>query len=121
MTHTEVISITATLTNRLSSLPPYFTPGHRPVIWRMLLGYLPYKQSEWPAHLNRQRELYHSFLESLTARPSHSTSSSTNVSPKSQEGDGGDESKVEKRVPPFAGRSPQGEVEVKREKVSTGR
>ena len=43
--------------------------GLRPVVWRILLGYLPENTDEWDSILRSQKESYDVWVEELIAKP----------------------------------------------------
>lgn len=45
--------------------------SHRPVAWRVLLGYLPLELAEWKATLLKQRTLYRNLVGDLFVEPQH--------------------------------------------------
>jgi Rab-GTPase-TBC domain len=45
--------------------------SHRPVAWRVLLGYLPLELTEWKASLLKQRTLYRNLVADLFVEPQH--------------------------------------------------
>mmetsp|Transcript_2365 Transcript_2365/g.3376 ORF Transcript_2365/g.3376 Transcript_2365/m.3376 type:complete len:542 (+) Transcript_2365:125-1750(+) len=44
------------------------TPGYRSILWKLLLGYLPYKRTRWK-ELDKQRELYREWVQELITNP----------------------------------------------------
>jgi len=43
--------------------------GLRPIIWRVLLGFLPLCTSDWESTLQQQRETYKLWLDELLVKP----------------------------------------------------
>ena len=51
----------------------------RPLIWRVLLSYLPYDRSRWDAHLKEQRAVYQQFVQELCIIVAPTSASTTTV------------------------------------------
>jgi len=43
--------------------------GMRALLWKLLLGYLPWDRSQWDSQLNKQRQTYQQFVQELTSNP----------------------------------------------------
>ncbi len=48
---------------------PNEVPGLRPIVWRVLLGYLPRETAKWELHLKQQRSIYEDWKKDLIVEP----------------------------------------------------
>ncbi len=48
---------------------PSEVPALRPIIWRVLLGYLPRETSKWEAYLKQQKAIYEEWKKDLIVEP----------------------------------------------------
>jgi hypothetical protein len=43
--------------------------GLRPIVWRILLNYLPLETKAWEDHIKKSKEIYDSWKEELIVKP----------------------------------------------------
>mmetsp|Transcript_45015 Transcript_45015/g.86041 ORF Transcript_45015/g.86041 Transcript_45015/m.86041 type:complete len:453 (-) Transcript_45015:287-1645(-) len=63
----------------------------RPLVWKVLMNYLPCKPSEWDAELEKKRTEYAIFCDELLAHPNQSSSSDRAT----ERSDGGDAARID--------------------------
>lgn len=73
----EVINLTTLQRLCFNGIPDDL--GLRPLCWKLLLGYLPLKKSEWQQELLKQRNLYNYFIEDLVVTPGSKTIGGTRI------------------------------------------